>query len=58
MTPLISVELHPTPPKTDGDDHFQPVVMGGAGVVISKPSQFLAKSNFTLLKAMVQTAEY
>ena len=38
MALLITVELNPTPLKTDGDGHFEPAVMRGAGVVIARYS--------------------
>ena len=34
MAPFITNDLNPTPPKTGGDDHFEPAVMRGAGVVM------------------------
>jgi hypothetical protein len=36
MAPFITNDLNPTPPKTGGDDHFEPAVMRGAGVVYKK----------------------
>jgi len=33
MAPFITIDLNPMPPKTGGDDHFEPAVMEGAEVV-------------------------
>jgi len=31
--PPITIDLNPTPLQTGGDAHFEPAVIGGAGVV-------------------------
>ena len=41
VTASITVELNPIPTKTGGGSYFEPVVIGGAGVVPMVSAQFL-----------------